>query len=168
MKETMTVAIRNHNLRGGVVLPEGRGNTKSVGFLYRLVEPVREDASEEVSGSWSGRGEEKRAVRGWRHAMPSHAMLWHAQGKRACKTETGATPFFVFLIMTQRAARRNPIQSRDPIDLAATWSPDHLATLPSPNDGGVCRPCSRGRGGVVTPIFSFPVLAQTSRGAGVK
>ena len=36
----MTTAVRHHNLRGDVMTPEGTGNAKSVGFIYRLVDPV--------------------------------------------------------------------------------------------------------------------------------
>eukprot|EP00752_Nemacystus_decipiens_P018618 g16693.t1 len=39
VEETMTTAISNHILRGGVMMQEGMGNTKSVGFIYRLVDP---------------------------------------------------------------------------------------------------------------------------------
>ncbi|CAM9509422.1 unnamed protein product [Scytosiphon promiscuus] len=41
VQETMVQAIRNHYMRGGVMMPEGMGNAKSVGFIYRLVDPVR-------------------------------------------------------------------------------------------------------------------------------
>lgn len=41
MQETMALAVNNHYLKGGVMMPEGQGNPKSVGFISRLVDPVR-------------------------------------------------------------------------------------------------------------------------------
>lgn len=45
----MTAAIRAHILRGDVMMREGTGNAKSVGFLHRLVDPVRSRSSDQVS-----------------------------------------------------------------------------------------------------------------------
>lgn len=44
----MVRAVKQHQLRGDVMVPEGMGNTKSVGFIYRLIEPVQANSTEEV------------------------------------------------------------------------------------------------------------------------
>lgn len=43
----MMTVVKNHVLTGPVMTREGMGNAKSVGFLYRLVDPAL--SSQEVS-----------------------------------------------------------------------------------------------------------------------
>ncbi|CBJ27709.1 expressed unknown protein [Ectocarpus siliculosus] len=47
VEDTILRAIKQHQLRGDVMVPEGMGNTKSVGFIYRLVDPVQANSTQE-------------------------------------------------------------------------------------------------------------------------
>ncbi|CAM9260670.1 unnamed protein product [Ectocarpus fasciculatus] len=47
VEDTIVRAIKQHQLRGDVMVPEGMGNTKSVGFIYRLVDPVQANSTQE-------------------------------------------------------------------------------------------------------------------------
>lgn len=48
VEDTIVHAIKQHQLRGDLMVPEGMGNTKSVGFIYRLVDPVQANSTQEV------------------------------------------------------------------------------------------------------------------------
>ncbi|CAM9186513.1 unnamed protein product [Ectocarpus sp. 4 AP-2014] len=47
VEDTIVNAIKQHQLRGDIMVPEGMGNTKSVGFIYRLVDPVQANSTQE-------------------------------------------------------------------------------------------------------------------------
>ncbi|CAM9687184.1 unnamed protein product [Ectocarpus sp. 12 AP-2014] len=47
VEDTIVHAIKQHQLRGDIMVPEGMGNTKSVGFIYRLVDPVQANSTQE-------------------------------------------------------------------------------------------------------------------------